>query len=114
MADKAIVFGKSSAGDRPHGGAATCRRRRHGAQRLPQPDQQNSSRFLASSGGLLYGALRDIADSMLIAAAVAIADRVAPDELNASYFIPSVFDSRWLAPSRVVGTSTRKCLILGS
>jgi malate dehydrogenase (oxaloacetate-decarboxylating) len=37
--------------------------------------------------------VRDITDSMLIAAANAIADRVAPDQLNASYIIPSVFDS---------------------
>jgi malate dehydrogenase (oxaloacetate-decarboxylating) len=43
--------------------------------------------------GLLDGALRDITDSMLIGAANAIADRVAQDELNASYIITSVFDS---------------------
>ena len=43
--------------------------------------------------GLLDGNLRDITDEMLSAAANAIANRVAPDELNASYIIPSVFDA---------------------
>ena len=44
--------------------------------------------------GLLYGGLTDITDEMLSAAANAIADRVAPTELNASYIIPSVFDDK--------------------
>jgi len=42
--------------------------------------------------GLLDAARTDITDTMLIAAAQAIADQVAPDELNASYIVPSVFD----------------------
>jgi malate dehydrogenase (oxaloacetate-decarboxylating) len=42
--------------------------------------------------GLLDAGRSDITDQMLIAAAQAIADQVAPDELNASYIIPSVFD----------------------
>jgi malate dehydrogenase (oxaloacetate-decarboxylating) len=35
----------------------------------------------------------DISEAMLIAAAEAIADAVAPDELNPSYIVPSVFDA---------------------
>ena len=42
--------------------------------------------------GLLDAARTDITDTMLIAAAQAIADQVAPEELNASYIVPSVFD----------------------
>ena len=53
--------------------------------------------------------MRDITDEMLSAAANAIADQVAPDELNASYIIPSVFDAS-VAPAvaaavREVGTA---------
>ncbi len=57
------------------------------------PNQINN--VLAFPGffrGLLDGHLRDITDEMLSAAANAIADQVAPSELNASYIIPSVFD----------------------
>ena len=42
--------------------------------------------------GLLDAGRCDITDSMLLAAAQAIADQVAPHELNVSYIIPSVFD----------------------
>jgi malate dehydrogenase (oxaloacetate-decarboxylating) len=43
--------------------------------------------------GLLDAGARDITDGMMIAAAAAIADCVHPDELNASYIVPSVFDA---------------------
>jgi malate dehydrogenase (oxaloacetate-decarboxylating) len=58
------------------------------------PNQINN--VLAFPGffrGLLDGNLRDITDEMLYAAANAIANRVAPDQLNPSYIIPSVFDA---------------------
>jgi malate dehydrogenase (oxaloacetate-decarboxylating) len=42
--------------------------------------------------GLLDAGVSDISDEMMIAAATAIADCVHPDELNASYIVPSVFD----------------------
>ena len=42
--------------------------------------------------GLLDAGASDITPEMLVAAAEAIARRVADDELNASYIIPSVFD----------------------
>jgi malate dehydrogenase (oxaloacetate-decarboxylating) len=57
------------------------------------PNQINN--VLAFPGffrGLLDGHLRDITDEMLYAAANAIANQVAPDALNPSYIIPSVFD----------------------
>ena len=52
---------------------------------------------------------------MLVAAAEAIADRVADDELNASYIIPSVFDphvaptSPPRSPRRVVRSDRAAC-----
>ena len=42
--------------------------------------------------GLLDAGVADITDDMMIAAARALADCVHPDELNASYIVPSVFD----------------------
>jgi malate dehydrogenase (oxaloacetate-decarboxylating) len=43
--------------------------------------------------GLLDAGVSEITDPMMIAAATAIADTVAADELNANYIVPSVFDS---------------------
>ncbi|MDA8284609.1 MAG: NAD-dependent malic enzyme [Actinomycetota bacterium] len=57
------------------------------------PNQINN--VLAFPGvfrGLLDVGARAIPDAMLVAAARAIADTVAPDALNAGYIIPSVFD----------------------
>ena len=59
------------------------------------PNQINN--VLAFPGvfrGLLDAQATDITDEMLIAAAQAIADVVAPDQLNASYIVPSVFDEK--------------------
>ena len=42
--------------------------------------------------GLLDAGVSDITNDMLIAAAQAIADKVLPEQLNASYIVPSVFD----------------------
>jgi malate dehydrogenase (oxaloacetate-decarboxylating) len=58
------------------------------------PNQINN--VLAFPGvfrGLLDAHAVDITDEMLIAAAGAIADTVAPSELNATYIVPSVFDA---------------------
>ena len=49
--------------------------------------------FLGSSADCSTAALRHINDEMLSAAANAIANQVAPDQLNPSYIIPSVFDA---------------------
>jgi malate dehydrogenase (oxaloacetate-decarboxylating) len=57
------------------------------------PNQINN--VLAFPGffrGLLDAGTRHIDDAMLIAAATAIADAVAPEELNVNYIVPSVFD----------------------
>jgi malate dehydrogenase (oxaloacetate-decarboxylating) len=55
--------------------------------------------------GLLDAGASDITDGMMIAAATAIADCVHPDELNASYIVPSVFDAD-VAPA--VAAAVRK------
>ena len=58
------------------------------------PNQINN--VLAFPGvfrGLLDVGAREITDAMLIAAAEAIADVVAEDQLNPSYIVPSVFDA---------------------
>jgi len=64
-----------------------------GTGRSDYPNQINN--VLAFPGvfrGLLDAGARVITDAMLVAAATAIADCVRPDELNASYIVPSVFD----------------------
>jgi malate dehydrogenase (oxaloacetate-decarboxylating) len=58
------------------------------------PNQINN--VLAFPGvfrGLLDAHARTITDAMLLAAANAIADVVSPDQLNASFIVPSVFDA---------------------
>lgn len=63
------------------------------------PNQINN--VLAFPGffrGLLDAGVSEITDEMLIAAAKAIADAVASDELNPSYIVPSVFDAK-VAPA---------------
>jgi malate dehydrogenase (oxaloacetate-decarboxylating) len=42
--------------------------------------------------GLLDAGAHEITDTMMIAAANAIADVVTPDELNPTFIVPSVFD----------------------
>ena len=57
------------------------------------PNQINN--VLAFPGvfrGLLDAQATEITDEMLLAAAEAIANVVSPDQLNASYIVPSVFD----------------------
>ncbi len=94
MAPAAIVFGLAN----PVPEVDPLEAQRHAAVvatgRSDFPNQINN--VLAFPGffrGLLDGNLRDITDEMLSAAANAIANRVAPAELNASYIIPSVFDA---------------------
>jgi len=59
------------------------------------PNQINN--VLAFPGvfrGLLDAHAHEITDEMLLAASDALADVVAPDQLNASYIVPSVFDEK--------------------
>ena len=63
--------------------------------RSDQPNQINN--VLAFPGifrGLLDAGAKQITDRLLVAAAEAIADCVRDDQLNASYIVPSVFDSQ--------------------
>jgi malate dehydrogenase (oxaloacetate-decarboxylating) len=74
--------------------------------RSDYPNQINN--VLAFPGvfrGLLDAQARTITDSMLLAAAEAIADVVSLDQLNASFIVPSVFDSQ-VAPA--VADAVRK------
>jgi malate dehydrogenase (oxaloacetate-decarboxylating) len=67
--------------------------------RSDYPNQINN--VLAFPGvfrGLLDAQARTITDAMLLAAAEAMADVVEPDQLNASFIVPSVFDSQ-VAPA---------------
>ena len=62
--------------------------------RSDQPNQINN--VLAFPGifrGLLDANAHKISDEMLVAAAEAIADCVSPEQLNASFIVPSVFDA---------------------
>ena len=61
--------------------------------RSDQPNQINN--VLAFPGifrGLLDANAHKITDNLLVAAAEAIADCVSPEQLNASFIVPSVFD----------------------
>jgi malate dehydrogenase (oxaloacetate-decarboxylating) len=74
--------------------------------RSDYPNQINN--VLAFPGvfrGLLDAQATTITDAMLLAAADAIADVVTPDQLNASFIVPSVFDSQ-VAPA--VAEAVRK------
>jgi malate dehydrogenase (oxaloacetate-decarboxylating) len=93
MAERAIVFALANPDPEVDPVAAS----RHAAVvatgRSDYANQINN--VLAFPGffrGLLDAGARDITDPMMIAAATAIADTVHPDELNASYIVPSVFD----------------------
>jgi malate dehydrogenase (oxaloacetate-decarboxylating) len=94
MADGAIVFALANPDPEVDPLAAS----RHAAVvatgRSDYANQINN--VLAFPGffrGLLDAGVSDISDEMMIAAATAIADCVHPDELNASYIVPSVFDA---------------------
>jgi malate dehydrogenase (oxaloacetate-decarboxylating) len=66
--------------------------------RSDQPNQINN--VLAFPGifrGLLDANAHKITDELLIAAAEAIASCVSPSQLNASFIVPSVFDSQVVA-----------------
>ena len=92
MADDAIVFALAN----PDPEIDPALARQHAAVvatgRSDYPNQINN--VLAFPGvfrGLLDASATTISDTMLVAAAHAIASTVGPDELNANYVIPSVF-----------------------
>ncbi len=103
MADDAIVFALANPDPEVDPAAA----REHAAivatGRSDFPNQINN--VLAFPGlfrGMLDAAAREITDEVMLAAARAIADSVHPDELNASYIVPSVFDPA-VAPAVAAG-----------
>ena len=113
MAERAVVFALANPDPEVDPVAAS----RHAAVvatgRSDYANQINN--VLAFPGffrGLLDAGASDITDEMMIAAATAIADCVHPDELNASYIVPSVFDAD-VAPAvaaavrKAAGGSTR-------
>jgi malate dehydrogenase (oxaloacetate-decarboxylating) len=94
MADDAIVFALANPDPEVDPYAA----RQHAAVvatgRSDFPNQINN--VLAFPGyfrGMLDAHAHEITDGSMLVAATAIADAVAPDRLNPSYIVPSVFDS---------------------
>ena len=74
--------------------------------RSDQPNQINN--VLAFPGifrGLLDANAHKITDKLLVAAAEAIADCVSPEQLNASFIVPSVFDPN---VTKAVATAVKK------
>jgi len=110
MADDAIVFALAN----PVSEVDPMEASKHAAVvatgRSDYPNQINNVLvFPGFFRGLLDAGVSDITDEMLIAAAHAIADKVQDDQLNASYIVPSVFDTS-VAPAvaaavRAVATS---------
>src|SRR6476620_9545193 len=105
MADRAIVFALSN----PDPEVDPLEARKHAAVvatgRSDFPNQINN--VLAFPGffrGLLDAGAHEITDDMMIAAAKAIAEIVTPEELNPSFIVPSVFDSK-VAPAVAAAVS---------
>ncbi|MBP2475039.1 malate dehydrogenase (oxaloacetate-decarboxylating) [Crossiella equi] len=106
MADNAIVFALAN----PDPEIDPLEAQQHAAVvatgRSDYPNQINN--VLAFPGvfrGLLDARAKGITDDMLVAAANAIADVVEPERLNASFIVPSVFDTN-VAPA--VAEAVRK------
>jgi len=94
MAENAIVFALAN----PVSEVDPVEASKHAAVvatgRSDYPNQINNVLvFPGFFRGLLDSGVSDFTDEMLIAAAHAIADKVQPDQLNASYIVPSVFDA---------------------
>jgi malate dehydrogenase (oxaloacetate-decarboxylating) len=93
MADQSIVLALANPDPEVDPLAAQRHAAVVGTGRSDYPNQINN--VLAFPGvfrGLLDAGAKDITDAMLVAAATAIADVVTPDQLNASFIVPSVFD----------------------
>jgi malate dehydrogenase (oxaloacetate-decarboxylating) len=93
MAPDAIVFALAN----PDPEVSPVEAGRHAAVvatgRSDFPNQINN--VLAVPGlfrGMLDAHAHEITEDVMLAAARAVADSVGPDELNASYIVPSVFD----------------------
>ena len=94
MADDAIVFALANPVSEVDPVAASEHAAVVATGRSDYPNQINNVLvFPGFFRGLLDAGVSDFTDEMLIAAAHAIADKVLPEQLNASYIVPSVFDS---------------------
>ena len=99
MKDKAIVFALANPTPEIDPMEAQAHAAVVATGRSDFPNQINN--VLAFPGvfrGLLDAGVTKITDEMLLAAADAIADEVSPEQLNASFIVPSVFDDR-VAPA---------------
>jgi malate dehydrogenase (oxaloacetate-decarboxylating) len=95
MAKDAIVFALANPDPEIHPAIASKHARVVATGRSDYPNQINN--VLAFPGvfrGLLDAGSSKITDEMLIAAATAISKCVSEDQLNPSFIVPSVFDSR--------------------
>jgi malate dehydrogenase (oxaloacetate-decarboxylating) len=93
MADRAIVFALANPDPEIDPAAAGEHAAVVATGRSDYPNQINN--VLAFPGffrGLLDAGAHEITDTMMIAAANAIADAVTPEELNPTFIVPSVFD----------------------
>ena len=109
MADRAIVFALSNPDPEVDPVAAGRTAAVVATGRSDFPNQINN--VLAFPGffrGMLDSGAHRISERVLLAAAEAIADAVAPSELNASYVVPSVFDAA-VAPA--VAAAVRKAAL---
>jgi malate dehydrogenase (oxaloacetate-decarboxylating) len=93
MAPDAIVFAMANPVPEVDPIAASEHAKVVATGRSDYPNQINNVLvFPGFFRGLLDAGVSDITDTMMVAAATAIADCVEPEELNPSYIIPSVFD----------------------
>ena len=112
MADDAIVFALANPDPEVDPYDAAEHAAIVATGRSDYPNQINN--VLAFPGffrGMLDAAAYRITDECLLAAAHAIADCVAPDELNANYIVPSVFDAA-VAPA--VAAAVREAAAAGA
>jgi malate dehydrogenase (oxaloacetate-decarboxylating) len=106
MADDAVVFALANPDPEVDPYAARGHAAVVATGRSDFPNQINN--VLAFPGyfrGMLDAHAHEITDESMLAAATAIADAVAPDRLNPSYIVPSVFDAA-VAPA-VAGAVSR-------
>ena len=110
MAPDAIVFALANPVPEVDPVAASAHAAVVATGRSDYPNQINNVLvFPGFFRGLLDAGATDVTDEMMIAAARAIAARVADDQLNASYIVPSVFDSA-VAPA--VAAAVRACRLV--
>ncbi len=103
MAPDAIVFALANPDPEVDPAAAGEHAAIVATGRSDHPNQINN--VLAFPGlfrGMLDAGAHEITDEVMLAAARAIADAVNPDEVNASYIVPSVFDPA-VAPAVAAG-----------